>query len=196
MRVRGQVRGLIAFLVEKDYRLLGCESPLGPLPDDEIARQHRAAVHDAIKNHQRLDSLTIYQPIRWEEEFGKRLLIRGVEDPELYEGDRETLMELRKLARAMRRATKAERALLRKKRAELTGKISSRAHGRGQVAARNLLLLMKEQGLRSAVLVLGGGHALGALEELAEHRLSIHVVEPHSYKERTSSDSTTSNVGH
>lgn len=179
--VRAQVRAAIAFLLEKDFRLLGCESPLGKLPEDSVARSHREAVEEALRSGDRLDLWTVYQPIRFQVEFGSRLAVLGVEDPDLYGSDREALVLLRRLGRAASPGGVSPEESNRMG-AILIRSILANSDPRGAASARNLLSIMRERELDRAILLLGGGHTEGARKALEAEGAAVWIFEPRSYK--------------
>jgi hypothetical protein len=142
---------------------------------------HREAVEDAIKNHDRLDALTVYQPIRFEVEFSGRLKVLGVEDEQLYQADRMRLSRLRELSRQLKQSSKAFGASQQKELNDLVAQIHANADMRGQQAAENLLKLMKKEGVSSSTLLLGGGHAAGAIAFLQSQSVRVWTLIPHSY---------------
>lgn len=186
-KIQRQNRGAIGFLVRKGFRLLGCEAPLGPLPDDHgPAAAHRAAVRRALAEGDPLHGLTVYQPIRYEEEFRGVMTVLGMEDTKLYQADVERLEKIIELRRVAGRAdapreerTEALRAMLEHMRA-----ISAQVEQRGQAAACNLVEHMLVEGIDRAMLMLGGAHVPGALQTLLAEGVNVRVFECLSYDER------------
>jgi len=182
MEVRGQVRDAVEFLLSKDFSFLGCESPLGPLGDDAVAMAHREATRDAIRENDRLNALTIYQPIRLEEELGSRITVFGIEDPDLYSADREALQQIREYRRKRPRSSPSDVALLREAELLLVRGIMDNARPRGEKAAKNLLKLMAERGENRAIMLIGGGHVPAVRSALAREGAAVWVLEPASYR--------------
>src|ERR1043165_7641585 len=76
---------------------------LGPIPDTEVAGRHAGAVRDILETGDDLNHWSVYQPIRYAVEFGNRLTVLGLEDPELYDDDVATLDRIVEVHRALRR---------------------------------------------------------------------------------------------
>lgn len=186
-RVRAENRGAIGFLIVKGYRLLGCEWPYGPLPrDTKPARAHRDATRTAIEGHDNLDRLSVFQPIRYEEELGDRISVLGMEDPDLYHADRERLLKIQDFRRIAGRedAPDQDREKARREMASLLRKISGNRHARGRAAARNLLKHMDRFKIARAALLIGGAHADAAREALEEQGVQAMVFQCRSYQDR------------
>jgi len=186
--IQRENRGAIGFLALKGYALLGCEAALGPLPDDTHgpASAHRAAVREALAGGDRLHGLTVYQPIRYEEEFRGVLTVLGMEDPDLYQEDADRLEDIISLRRIASRAdidADARRDAIRAMLANMKA-ISSQVDARGRAAACNLIETMLIDGHRRAILMLGGAHARGALEQLMDAGVTVHLFECRSYGAR------------
>lgn len=185
--VRRDNRRAIGFLVRKGFLLLGCEAALGPLPDDDgPAAAHRKAVREALAEGDRLHDLTVYQPIRYEEEFRNVLTVLGMEDPELYNADAERLeriIEIRALAGRADIPTDARSKATSEMRAHMKA-ISANIHKRGRAAAGNLVAHMLAKGIDRAILLLGGAHAAAALEAFRKAGVSVRVFECESYRKR------------
>jgi hypothetical protein len=182
--VRRENRAAVGFLLSKGFTLLGCESPFGPLPrDDGPSSRHREAIQRAIRQSDRLDSLSVYQPIRYEEELEGRLIVLGVEDPGLYGADVARLNRILELQSVAARADTAgvTRQAAVKEVVRLIRTISASARLRGRIAACNLVHLMETQRVERAVLLIGGAHAAGAMAALEEHGVETWVFTCRSY---------------
>ena len=193
-RIRGPLyhiqrenRGAIGFLVRKGFRLMGCEAALGPLPtDSDAAKAHREAVREALARSDNLHSLTIYQPIRYEEEFRQVLEVLGVEDPELYQGDADRLGDIIRL-RTVAGRSDSPRELRMKAVEEMVAilrTITANVDARGRAAACNLIEHMFYAGFDDAIIMLGGAHTDAALEVLREKGADVRVFECNSYGRR------------
>lgn len=187
--VQRENRGAIGFLERKGFLLLGCEASYGPLPrdDDGPSAAHRDAVRRALSVGDDLHGLTVYQPIRYEEEFAGRLTVLGMEDPVLYAADKkrlEDIIELRRIAsrRDLEERDRAEavRTMLANMRA-----ISAGVDERGRAAACNLIETMLVEGHDRAVLMLGGAHAKGAVALLEDSGARVWLFECKSYALRS-----------
>lgn len=187
MRVRRENRGVVAFLIHKGYDLLGCEAPYGPLPhDDGPSAAHRAAVLRALETNDVLDQLTVYQPIRYEEEFRGRIDVIGMEDPTLYDADAARLEQIQKLRNAASRAdlTLGKRRDAVRSMMTLVNAISKNSHQRGRAAGCNLLEHMWLFDHQRAVLVIGGAHASAAVQSLHQAGARTILFECTSYDDR------------
>ena len=185
--VRRDNRHAIGFLIRKGFLLLGCEAALGPLPDDDgPAAAHREAVREALAEGDRLHDLTVYQPIRYEEEFRNVLTVLGMEDPELYKTDAEHLeriLDLRLVAGRADIPEDARSAAVRDMGVHME-EISRNVRKRGHAAACNLVEHMLAEGIDRAMLMLGGAHAAGALAAFQEAGVSVRIFECESYQKR------------
>lgn len=187
-RVRGRLRSVqtensraVRFLVSKGFRLLGCEAPRGDLPEEGPARAHREAVREALADGDDVNALTVYQPLRYAVEFAERLVVKGVEDPELYAADVAALEEIIELRGILtRNDTEREHvAELVKKERQLVRLVRSHADARGRYAAENLL--KAAAGQERAMLMLGGAHAPGIVSALREQGARVILFECRAY---------------
>lgn len=181
--VRRDNRAALGYLVSSGFTLVGVEAEFGPLPNSGPAARHRTAVREALEERDDLDALTVYQPIRYEEEFRGRLEVLGVEDAELYRRDVEALQEIIRLRTGMTRndVDEAEQKRLRQQFQALGQGILSQVESRGRAAANNFLSLLAERGLDRGTLMLGGAHVPAAVLVLREHGASVLIFESTSY---------------
>jgi hypothetical protein len=187
-RLQAEHRRLIGALVERGYRLLGAEWRKGPLPVDDVAEDHRAAVRETLAEGDDLDRRSIYQPIRYEVEFAGRLTVFGVEDPTLYDRDVAALEELTAVARAKRRhdTTKGPTdAQLDARFAEIRRGMRLRIDERGRASALNLLAETAARGERRAILLTGAAHVPAAVAALRDAGATIHVFTAAAFDRRT-----------
>lgn len=195
--VRRENRDAVAFLLLKGYDLLGCEAALGPLPEGGAADAHRAAVTEALAEGDDLDALTVYQPIRLQEEFRGRLTVLGVEDPGLYSEDARRLEEVIRLRglRARNDVPESERAAALAAERALVAEVTAQARERGRRAALNLLDHMRKLGRARAILMVGGAHSGAADEALRAAGVSTLGFECGSYARPDGSASAGSGTG-
>jgi hypothetical protein len=187
-RLQREHRRLVGELVARGFRLMGAEWRNGPLPEDDVAADHRRAVREAIEEHDDLDRWSIYQPIRYAVELEGELVVTGVEDAELYDADVAALDRLFVIARAARDVDGAPRAALdaaAKERFRIRGEMMSRIDPRGVAAARNLVAAMEERGERRAILLIGAAHVPSASRELAALDVPHHVFTAPSFERRS-----------
>lgn len=185
--IRRDNRHAIGFLIRKGFALLGCEASRGPLPDDDgPSAAHRAAVRDALARGDRLHDLTVYQPIRYEEEFRDVLTVLGMEDPTLYKADAERLGQILEVRPLIGRADIPEGTRNEAARTMLTHMkaISANVDARGRAAACNLIEHMLVEGNDRAMLLLGGAHAAGALAAFRDQGVTVRVFQCKSYARR------------
>jgi hypothetical protein len=175
--VRRDLGEAVAWLVEQHFALLGCEWKAGPLPKDATALAHRAAYARAIQEHDDVNAWTLYQPIRLEQEFRSRLLVVGVEDPELYDRDVARLRELRELATDEQPTPEI---VIRKRRLEAA--IRAQSNARGERAAEILVQAMESRGFNRAALLLGRAHTAAAVKALSSAGYRVLRFESHAVR--------------
>jgi hypothetical protein len=186
-QIQRENRGAIGFMIIKGFRLLGCEAALGPLPTaGDAAAAHRSAVREALNQHDNLHSLTVYQPIRYEEEFRGVLDVVGMEDTKLYESDAGRLADVIRLRRIATRSDnpRSMRSRAVEEMVALLGTITSNVHARGRAAACNLIEHMLCNGVNNAMMMLGGAHTDAAVELLRAEGVDVRVFECRSYQRR------------
>ncbi len=175
--VRRDLAEAVEWLIEQEFTLLGCEWKSGPLPDDATANAHREAYARAIQEHDDVNAWTLYQPIRLEQQFQARLLVIGVEDPELYDRDVARLRELRDLALD---DEKSPEMVARKRRLEAS--IRAQSNARGERAAEILVQAMEARGFERAALLLGRAHTDAAVKTLASAGYRVLRFESHAVR--------------
>ena len=177
-------RRLLDYLVRSDFTLLGCEFPSGPLEENNKTRQSYQLVRSKSRYGPRyLDRFAVYQPVRYQLFWPSQLIVLGVEDPELYEADRQILKDYQRirqeLVRGGLRTDEKEELSVATLRASRLLQVNS--DSRGKAAAVNLLREMDTNNCTNAVLLMGGTHVPAARQHLQEAGLQVHVFRPRGY---------------
>lgn len=182
-QVQRDNRLLVAYLLGRDYRLLGCEFPLGPIEEDDSTATQYRIIRGRLDDERELDEYGVFQPIRFQLMFRGRLEVLGVEDPDLFGSD---LDDFDLFARARKKLarkdlTEEDRAELARRMNELHRKMSANVAARGAAAGRNLARLMDERQATRAMMLIGGAHVPAAAEALLEAGFRVQVVESSRY---------------
>ena len=178
---------LVTDLVAREFRLLGCEFNLGPLPTDGAAADHLDRLAWAEEQGDDPNRWSVYQPLRYQREFAGRLEVLGVEDPELYQADLAALDRLDDVVRLRRRTDWTSGPTddeLRRNEAQILVSIRLNVQKRGAAAARNLVRLMDERHAPRAILMLGAAHVPSASRTLSELNVRHHVFTAPGFERR------------
>jgi hypothetical protein len=110
----------------------------------------------------------------------------GVEDPDLYEQDLDTLAQIEKTIQVAldREKSGLSAQALAEEESRLRRKITANVAARGAAAARNLVAAMKERGALKAILMLGASHVPGASAELQGAGIRHWVFEAPGFRRR------------
>ncbi len=178
---------LVTYLVGRGFHLFGCEFRKGPLPTDGVGQEHLGHLEWAAENGDDPNRWSVYQPLRYQHDFGPKLLVVGVEDPDLYDADVSSVEKLTETARLQRRpdwTSGPTDADLKRREVELLGNIRKNVARRGAAAARNLAALLVERKERRAILMLGAAHVPAASLTLADLGIRHHVFTAASFERR------------
>ena len=189
-RVRPQLRAihqehrrLVEYLSRRGFAILGCEQPLGPLLENKSAAREFRIIRRRLRPTEELDEYGVFQAARYALMWPERLEVHGVEDPELYEADRSGWETYVKAMAVARRKDRDERLRLENHRLAQAAlrKMDANVRPRGMAAAANLLELMKERGMNSGILLIGGAHVPGSVEALRNAEVNFDVFESRHY---------------
>jgi hypothetical protein len=179
-------RAVVGHLVARGFTLLGCEHTLGPLPRNAAADDHLAVIARAKADGDDVNGWSVFQPLRYEVELQGRLTVLGVEDPDLYQQDLDTLAQIEKTLRVAsdREKSGLSAKALSDEETRLRRKITANVGARGAAAARNLVAAMRERGVDKAILMLGASHVPGASAELQAAGVRHWVFEAPGFRRR------------
>lgn len=192
-RIRSQLvevqrsnRRFLDYAVRSGYSLLGCEFPNGPLEENDDTRQSYQIIRSKLRYGPRyLDRFAVYQPVRYQLFWPDTLLVRGVEDKALYEGDRAILKEYQHIRGRLTRGglRSDEKITLERATLNASSQLQVNSDRRGTAAATNLLRTMEKTNRHRAVLLLGGAHVPAAYSTLKQASIQVHVFCPNGYRD-------------